>query len=120
VRELAQSLRRNATEAERVLWERLRGRKLQGLKFLRQFPIGPFIADFCCRDRRLIVELDGEVHESDQQTARDAERDAFLKAQNYVILRFPNQRVLEDPESVLRDIAITVWKTPPPWIRLKQ
>jgi len=120
MKELARNLRRNATEAEKVLWERLRGRQLQGLKFIRQFPIGPFIADFCCRDRRLIVELDGEVHESAQEVARDAERDAYLRGLNYVILRFPNQRVLEDPKSVLREIAIAVWKTPPPWVRLKR
>jgi len=120
MKELARSLRRNATEAEKILWERLRDRQLQGLKFLRQYPIGPFIADFCCRDRRLIVELDGEVHESAQETARDAERDTYLKGLNYVVLRFPNQRVLEDPKSVLRDIAIAAWKTPLPWSRLKR
>ncbi|HEV8579268.1 MAG TPA: endonuclease domain-containing protein [Thermoanaerobaculia bacterium] len=120
MRELARHLRRNATEAEKILWERLRGRHLQGLKFHRQDPVGPFITDFCCRERRLIVELDGEVHDSAQETARDAERDRFLQGNNYIVLRFPNQRVLEDPDSVLRDIAIAAWKIPPPWIRLKR
>ncbi|HEV7784341.1 MAG TPA: endonuclease domain-containing protein [Thermoanaerobaculia bacterium] len=60
---LARTLRKSATPAEKVLWERLRDRQLVNLKFLRQVPIGPFVADFCCRDRRLIVELDGEVHD---------------------------------------------------------
>ena len=119
MRDLARGLRRRATGAERALWERLRDRQLQGLKFLRQYPIGPFIADFCCRDRRLVVELDGEIHGTEQQTARDRGRDAYLEGLNYVILRFPNRQVLEDPESVLREIAIAAWKTPTPWLRLK-
>jgi very-short-patch-repair endonuclease len=118
-KEQARKLRRSSTPAEKVLWERLRHRQLQGLKFLRQYPIGPFVADFCCRDRRLIVELDGEVHERPQQAAHDSERDAYLKGLQYVVLRFPNQRVLENLDAVVREIATVVWKSPPPWLRSK-
>ncbi len=110
-------LRRNATPAEKALWERLRGRQLANLKFLRQVPIGPFVADFCCRDLRLVVELDGDVHSTAQEVARDRERDAYLKGHNYIVLRFPNGQVLSDVESVLhriRDIALTA---PFPWQR---
>jgi very-short-patch-repair endonuclease len=105
------------TPAEKVLWARLRGRRLHGLKFFRQDPIGPFIADFCCRDRRIIVELDGEVHESEQQRAYDEIRDTYLKSHSYVVLRFPNGQVLTDPDSVLKEISNTAHTAPPPWLR---
>ncbi len=117
--ERARLLRKEATEAERVLWEGLRGRRLQGLKFLRQYPIGPFIADFCCRDRRLVVEVDGEVHRMELQAAKDTERDLYLRGQNYMVLRFTNEDVLTDLKTVLRRIAIAVTQDPSPWLRLK-
>ncbi len=116
----ARRLRKEATEAERALWERLRDRRLQGLKFLRQYPIGPFIADFCCRDRRLIVEVDGEVHTTELQIAKDKERDAFLRGQNYIILRFTNEDILTDITTVLRRIAVAITQDPSPWLRLKR
>ena len=116
----ARRLRKEATEAERALWESLRGRRLQGLKFLRQYPIGPFIVDFCCRDRRLIVEVDGGIHSTELQIAKDKERDAFLRGQNYIILRFTNEDVLTDVTTVLRKIAITITQDPSPWLRLKR
>jgi very-short-patch-repair endonuclease len=114
---LARALRKSATPAEKVLWERLRGRQLVNLKFLRQVPIGPFVADFCCRDRRLIVELDGEIHDGDQQTARDHGRDAYLQGQDYVVLRFPNEQVFSDIESVLREICDVTLMAKPHWNR---
>ena len=116
---LARMLRRNATPAEKVLWGKLRDRQLAKLKFLRQVPIGPFVADFCCRDLRLVVELDGEIHSTSQEIARDRERDAYLKGHNYIVLRFPNEQVFSDIDSVLRrihDIALTA---PSPWNRIK-
>jgi len=90
------------------------------LKFVRQFTVGPFVADFCCRDRRLIVEVDGEVHANPQQAARDGERDAYLRGQNYLILRFTNAEVLDDLNAVLRRIATAVTEDPCPWLRLKR
>ena len=114
---LARMLRRSATPAENALWERLRDRKVANLKFQRQVPIGPFVEDFCCRDRRLIVELDGEVHASDQQSARDGERDAYLEGHDYIVLRFPNERVFSDLESVLRQIGNVALMATPHWHR---
>ena len=114
---LARALRRSATPAEKALWERLRGRQLAELKFLRQVPIGPFVADFCCRDLRLVVELDGEVHSTAQEVARDQERDAYLQGHNYIVLRFPNEQVLSDVESVLRRICEVALTAPSPWQR---
>jgi type I restriction enzyme R subunit len=112
-------LRRSATPAEKALWERLRGRQLATLKFLRQVPIGPFVADFCCRDLRLVVELDGEVHSTAQEVVRDQERDAYLKGHNYIVLRFPNEQVFSDIESVLRRICDAALTAPSPWQRSK-
>ena len=116
---LARMLRRSATPAEKALWQRLRGRQLAKLKFLRQVPIGPFIADFCCRDLRLVVELDGEIHSTAQEVARDQERDAYLKGHNYIVLRFPNEQVLSDIESVLHRISDVALTAPSPWHRSK-
>jgi very-short-patch-repair endonuclease len=113
----ARELRRNSTPAERTLWQRLRGRKLDGLKFLRQHPLGPFVADFCCRDRRIVVEVDGEVHDGAQQTARDQNRDAYLRSQDYVVLRFSNEQILSDTESVLKQISTAAHTAPPHWLR---
>ncbi len=114
---IARELRQNATPAEKALWERLRDRQLVSLKFLRQVPIGSFVADFCCRDRRLVVELDGDIHATDQQSARDRERDAYLQGHDYVVLRFPNEQVLTDIESVLRRISDVALMATPHWHR---
>jgi len=116
-RHRVRELRRNATEAEKVLWERLRGRRLQGLKFQRQFPIGPFVADFCCRERRIVVEADGEGHQTGAQVARDQGRDAYLRGQSYLVLRFTNDEILSDLENVLRKIATTAYQSPSTWNR---
>ena len=101
----ARVLRGRETSAERLLWDALRGRQLAGLKFRRQHPIGSFVADFCCPDRRLIVELDGEIHET--QEHRDAEREELLHAAGYHILRFSNREVLTDLSGTLARIQTT-------------
>jgi very-short-patch-repair endonuclease len=113
----ARELRRNSTPAEKILWQRLRGRRLHDLKFLRQHPVGPFVVDFCCRDRRLIVELDGEIHEKEQQHAYDEKRDAYLRSQDYVVLRLPNEQVLSDIDSALKQISNAAHIAPPHWLR---
>ncbi len=98
-------LRRRQTPAEQALWEMLRDRRLDGLKFRRQFPISIFVTDFCCFNLKLVVELDGGVHETRDQTAHDENRDFFLRSVGYTILRFPNEHVFADPDSILRQIA---------------
>ena len=77
---------------------------MSGLKFRRQFPIGPLVADFCCHETKLLIELDGEVHAGEQGTARDRERDAYLRGLGFTILRFPNRQVFEDTEGVIAEI----------------
>ncbi|HYO12984.1 MAG TPA: endonuclease domain-containing protein [Thermoanaerobaculia bacterium] len=94
-------LRREQTLSETILWELLRDRQLVELKFRRQHPIGPYIADFCCHEVRLIVEVDGGVHQDPSQAAHDVNRDANLAALGYTVLRFTNDQVFKDPYAVL-------------------
>lgn len=102
-RDRARQLRRDQTDAEQTLWARLRDRQLCGAKFRRQHPIGPFVTDFCCPKRKLVVELDGGQHA--EEIAADQKRSRFLEAQGYRVLRFWNHDVLSDTASVLERIA---------------
>jgi len=88
-----------------LFWQAVRNRRFAGVKFKRQMAIGPFIADFCCFEHKLIVELDGEPHESIEARTKDAIRSAFLQREGYRVLRFSNERVLGNLEFVLREIA---------------
>jgi type I restriction enzyme R subunit len=106
--DFARDQRRQPTRAEAAFWQAVRGRRFNGLKFKRQMAIGPFIADFCCFERRVIVELDGEAHLGDEAKGRDARRDAYLRREGYRVLRFPNERVLGNLEFVLREIRETI------------
>ena len=102
---LARTLRSNSTDAEKRLWERLRARRLVGLKFKRQVPIGDYVADFVCPDAKLIVELDGGHHA--EQAQADAERTHNLEAAGFLVLRFWNSDVMARVEHVLAEIAAT-------------
>ena len=101
----ARELRARQTPVEVILWDALPDRRLAGMKFRRQHPIGPFVADFCCPDRRLIVELDGAILTT--QPNHDAERAALLETAGYRILRFPNAAVRSNLSGVLDDIRAT-------------
>jgi len=89
------------TDAERKLWSGLRGEQL-GFKFRRQHPLGAFIADFACLEPKLIIELDGSQHEDNQ--AYDLARDAFFKAQGFVVFRFPSNAPFQNLDGVLSAI----------------
>lgn len=102
IKEAARGLRKDQTTAEKALWRHLRYRQLEGCKFRRQQPLGRFIADFICFEKRLIIELDGDVHLS--QKEGDRERDHYLKESGYKILRFWNDEVEKDMEGVLEKI----------------
>jgi very-short-patch-repair endonuclease len=104
----ARRLRRNQTDAERVLWFRLRDRRLNGLKFKRQVPIDKYVADFCCAEARLIVELDGGQHATRDETNRTA----ILEAMGYLVLRFWNNDVLQNTEGVLEEVRNTANRHP--------
>ncbi len=103
LRERARNLRRNQTNAEQKLWNRLRSHQLCGFKFRRQYVIGSFIADFCCFEQRLVVELDGGQHAS--QTTADQRRSTFLLSRGYTVLRFWDNEVFEDIDAVLQQIT---------------
>jgi very-short-patch-repair endonuclease len=94
----ARDLRRDATDAEAVLWQRLRNRGLDGHKFTRQEPVGPYIADFVCRRKKLIVEIDGGQHSD--QTERDELRSKHLSALGYRVIRFWNHDVISNLDGV--------------------
>jgi very-short-patch-repair endonuclease len=98
----AQRLQRELTDAERKLWSVLRNRQLEGAKFRRQQPIGPFIVDFVCQEQRLIVEADGGQH---SDNAADARRTAFLESKGYRVLRFWNNDILNNLDGMAQVIA---------------
>ena len=101
--ERARALRARPTDAERKLWEVLRNQQLAGHKFRRQAPIGRYIADFVCFERKLVVEVDGGQHAID--TEKDAARTAWLKFQGFCVLRFWNNDVLGNTEGVVQTIC---------------
>ncbi|WP_347337742.1 endonuclease domain-containing protein [Variibacter gotjawalensis] len=110
-RDSARSLRRDSTEAERRLWWMLRDRRFAGIKFRRQVPIGPFVADFACICRKLIIEVDGGHHAN---SASDARRDTYLRAEGWHIIRFWNNDVLSNREGVWLTLEQAICPHPNP------
>ncbi|OIR16485.1 hypothetical protein GALL_32100 [mine drainage metagenome] len=108
----AKTLRSNQTKVEERLWYHLRAHRFMGLKFRRQKPMGSYIVDFVCVERRLIIELDGGQHA--EQTAYDQQRDAWLSNQGYTVLRFWNNDVMQELEGVLEEIRIALSPSPSP------
>ena len=100
----AKTMRSHQTEAEQRLWYHLRAKRLMDLKFKRQKPIGPFIADFVCMEYKLVIEVDGSQH----GTPADARRDAWFEANGFTLLRFWNNEVLEHTDAVLEQIRLTI------------
>jgi very-short-patch-repair endonuclease len=96
------SLRNNATDAERALWQRLKGRQLESCKFRRQHPFGDFILDFVCLERHVVVELDGSQHFD--ENAYDQARSQLLQASGFLVLRFWNNEVFGEIDGVLEII----------------
>ena len=101
----ARELRRLSPAAERILWTRRENRGLQGAKFVRSEPIGPYFADFACRSAKLVVEIDGATHSTEDEIERDKRRTAFLEAQGYRVIRFSNQQVFEYVGAIEEEIA---------------
>ena len=100
-RKSARGMRRVATDAERKLWFLLRDRRLAGIKFRRQAPFGPYVLDFVCFERRVVVEVDGGQH---AESERDDVRDARLREEGFDVVRYWNNDVLKNPEGVLTDL----------------
>ncbi|WP_035053995.1 endonuclease domain-containing protein [Andreprevotia chitinilytica] len=102
-RNFAGSLRQNQTDAESIFWYHLRSRRFFGLKFKRQHALGPYIVDFVCLEKQLIVELDGGQHAA--QVRYDQRRDQWLKGQGFLVIRYWNNQVIESLPAVLEDLA---------------
>ena len=113
-RDRARELRRAQTDAEKKLWDRLKGGQLHGIKFRRQFPIGPFFADFCAAKELLVIELDGSQHMD--MTARDEKRTKYLESLGYRVVRFwdndalaSTEEVIEKISNLLKDPLVSPW-----------
>jgi very-short-patch-repair endonuclease len=113
-RHFARVLRRDMTEVEEKLWHELRGRRLDEIKFRRQVPIGPYVADFACLKAKLVVEIDGSQH---AESLRDQVRDAELKSRGFRVLQFWNDEVLRELDAVcdtiiayVRDANLQPWR----------
>ena len=98
----ARALRRRMTDAERLLWRHLRNREMGGWKFRRQYPVGPFIVDFICVEKNVVIEVDGGQHAENEEL--DTQRSAYLNKMGYRVLRFWNNEVLQETEAVLTAI----------------
>jgi|SRR4029077_825270 len=97
----AQMLRKRMTDAERRLWSKLRMRQVEGFRFRRQAPVGPYVVDFICLELKLIIEVDGGQHATPQA---DAKRTAWLESEGYRVIRFWNNDVLKNTEAVLQSL----------------
>jgi len=108
---IAKNLRKRSTDAENLLWRHLRVKQLEGLKFRRQQPIGNYIVDFVCFEKRVVIEVDGGQHTIEKE--RDNERDRWLKGQGFIVLRFWNNDVLKNINGVLEVIGVNCLNHPP-------
>ena len=100
-RTLAKKLRKNLTNAETILWSQLQQGRSQGYRFRRQHPIGPFVADFASMRARLVIEIDGATHGSDEEQLYDQRREAYLRKRGWRVVRFRNGDVYEDAHAVV-------------------
>jgi very-short-patch-repair endonuclease len=104
VQERRKQLRKNLTPAEAFLWTQLKSRQLDNKRFTKQHSIGNYIVDFYCASERLIIELDGEVHNNPEAQEYDSKRTIYLESQGYTVIRFENKMVFDLLPSVLKDI----------------
>jgi len=112
-RKAAKALRENTTTAEDILWRQLRRIEIKGSHFRRQVPIGPYIADFACLKKRLVIEVDGSQHGNDVDSRRDEVRTRWLNSEGYRVMRFWNNDVMSKTEAVLEAIYDVIAVTPP-------
>ena len=110
---LARTLRRNATGAERRLWQGLRREQVAGFRFRRQVALGGFIVDFASFDARLGIEVDGATHSTEEEIVRDGARSAALAAQGFEVLRFTNEDVYRNLDGVLNTIRMRLMELRP-------
>ena len=112
--QLAKSLRKRSTDVEQHLWSHLRAGRFEGIKFRRQHPIGQYIVDFVCLERKLIIELDGGHHALPEEMLKDKQRNGWLEDEGYTVVRFWDNEVLMNTTGVLEVIRERLHKTPSP------
>jgi very-short-patch-repair endonuclease len=112
MKQKARNLRKNMTDAERLLWQRLRNRQIQNSKFRRQYVIHPYIVDFVCLEHSLVLEIDGGQHA--EQIEYDTRRTEYLRSKGYNVLRFWNNEVLQETDAVLNQIYEALSNNPSP------
>ncbi len=105
----ARHLRKTPTDAEKAFWSRLRRQQIDGFRFRRQQPVGPYVVDFFCAQRKIIVEIDGGQHASHAKA--DAERTAWLESRGYRVVRYWNNEVLGNIDGVLADLRSVLAQT---------
>lgn len=97
------NLRTQATKSERILWQHLKNKEL-GVKFRRQVSIGPYIVDFYCHEKKLVIELDGYTHQGDAAVAKDNQKQDYLVQNGYTVCRYSDTQVVENTDMVIQDI----------------
>ncbi len=103
-KEFARYLRRHHTRGESVLWIQLKAKRFHGLKFRRQVPFGPYIVDFICVEKKLIIEVDGATHDELNTQKRDALRETYLRKQEFTVLRFSDDDVLRSLDEAIAQL----------------
>ena len=111
---MAKEFRKNMTKAEKVLWDALRNHRFSALKFRRQHPVKWFIADFYSHEIKLIIEVDGGIHNSTSQTEHDASRTSEIETLGINVIRFSNEDILNNLEFVLHQILLTIQQSSSP------
>lgn len=101
---IRQELRSKPTSQESLLWKRLKGRQLNGLKFRRQYGIGKYVVDFYCPEKKLAIEIDGDSHYNEQAERSDIDRDSYLESLGVKIIRFTNKEAMNKIEGVFEEI----------------
>jgi imidazole glycerol-phosphate synthase subunit HisF len=108
--EFAKELRHSQTSSEKYLWQILRNRKIDGLKFRRQHPLGKFVVDFYCHEAKLVIELDGNVHDNPEVKTYDIERQKTIEQLGLTVLRFTNDAIFNDLDGVVHQIIDCIKK----------
>ncbi len=102
--ERKRQFRSEMTPAERMLWLKLRGKQFQNLKFRRQHGVGPYIVDFYCPEKSVVIEVDGDVHADEKKQEQDKQREEYLKKLGVKIIRYFNNGIFKNIEGVLEDL----------------
>ncbi len=105
---LGRKLRKQLTVAEKILWRELRGKKVNGLRFRRQHPISRFVVDFYCHEKKLVIELDGEIHDTKEAKEKDESRTLALETLGLRVIRFRNEDVIDKLENVMEKIRLEI------------